>query len=110
MKTILHHNHNNGTIEYTMSRTFHLEQYKNFSDDDIITTINLVYVVSIEHTALYVFMYVRMYVCMYVFVYVCIYVFIVDRDRHCCWEHLQRSCTKSACCIYHTTARCVDNS
>ena len=60
MKTILHHNHNNGTIEYTMSRTFRLEQYKNFSDDDMITTINLVYVVSmhIEHTYSYVIFYV----------------------------------------------------
>ena len=46
MKTILHHHHNNGTIEYKMNRTFHFEQYKNFSDDDMVTTINFVYVVS----------------------------------------------------------------
>ena len=47
MKNILNHDHDNGTIEYTMSRTFHFEQFGNFSEDDIITTINFVYVVSI---------------------------------------------------------------
>ena len=47
MKTILNHYRDNGTIEYTMNRTFHFEQFGNFSEDDIITTINFVYVVSI---------------------------------------------------------------
>ena len=50
MKTILNHYHDNGTIEYTMNRTFHFEQFGNFSEDDIITTINFVYVVSINFT------------------------------------------------------------
>ena len=59
MKTILHHNHNNGTIEYTMSRTFHFEQYKNFSDDDMVTTVNFVYVVSTQSIQL------RNFLCLY---------------------------------------------
>ena len=46
MKNISNH-YDNGTIEYTMNRTFHFEQFGNFSEDDIITTINFVYVVSI---------------------------------------------------------------
>ena len=48
MKTIVGH-YNNGTIAYNMSRTFHFEQFGNFSEDDKITTINFVYVVSMEN-------------------------------------------------------------
>ena len=44
-KDLVHHS--DGTIAYNMSRTFHFEQYKNFSDEDMITTINFVYVVSV---------------------------------------------------------------
>ena len=48
MRTVLNHDHGEGTITYTFNRTFHFEQYQNFSEDDVITTINFVYVVSIH--------------------------------------------------------------
>ena len=48
MKTIVGL-YSNGTIAYNMSRTFHFEQFGNFSEDDKITTINFVYVVSMEN-------------------------------------------------------------
>jgi len=40
--------HANGTIAYKMARTFHFDQLQsgNLSDDDMITTINFPYVVS----------------------------------------------------------------
>ena len=46
VKTVLYHDHEDGTIVYTMNRTFHFEQFENFSEGDVITTINFVYVVS----------------------------------------------------------------
>ena len=35
-----------GTITYVMNRTFYFEENSNYSENDIITTINFVYVVS----------------------------------------------------------------
>ena len=48
MKTVLGHNHSEGTITFTFNRTFYFEQYENFSEDDMITTINFIYVVSVH--------------------------------------------------------------
>ena len=49
MKTVLYHDHEDGIIAYTMNRTFHFEQFENFSENDTIMTINFVYVVSVDH-------------------------------------------------------------
>ena len=43
-KTVLEQG--DGTITYVMNRTFYFEENSNYSENDIITTINFVYVVS----------------------------------------------------------------
>jgi len=53
-KTVL--NQSDGTITYVMNRTFHFEEdYSNYSESDLITTINFVYVVN---KAVYVLMHI----------------------------------------------------